>query len=87
MYVLPLMHIKMDNTNQKHTNKPLLIKRLKRLAMALPLLIFTTYIFTFGFLNKEVLPLYISLTLGCIAMAATLFLLFNGFKIIMKSLF
>jgi len=78
----------MNNANdQKSTNKPLLIKGIKRLALALPLLIITTYIFTFGFLNKEVLPIYISLALGIIIMAMTLYLFFNGIKIIMAALF
>jgi len=78
----------MNNANdQKSTNKPLLIKGIKRLALALPLLIITTYIFTFGFLNKEVLPIYISLALGIIIMAITLYLFFNGIKIIMAALF
>jgi multidrug efflux pump subunit AcrB len=77
----------MKETKQKYTNKELLVSGLKRLALALPLLVLTTYILTFAFLNKETIPLYIFLTLGIIAMGATIFLLFSGIKTIMKSLF
>ncbi|MEM7087051.1 MAG: DUF6095 family protein [Bacteroidota bacterium] len=77
----------MKETNQKHTDKQLLIKGLKRLAIALPLLVLTTYILTFAFLNKDTIPLYVFLTLGIIAMGGTIFLLFSGIKTIMKSLF
>ena len=77
----------MDETNQKFTDKKLLVKGLKRLGLAIPLLVLTTYILTFAFLNKETIPLYIILPLGIIGVAATIFLLFGGIKIILKSLF
>ncbi|MEL6811002.1 MAG: DUF6095 family protein [Bacteroidota bacterium] len=77
----------MNEPSQKHTDKQLLVKGLKRLALALPLLVLTTYILTFAFLNKEVLPLYLLLPLGIIAMGATIFLLFSGIKTILKSVF
>jgi ABC-type sulfate transport system permease subunit len=73
--------------NKLHTDQKLLIKGLKRLALGLPSIVLTTYILTFGFLNKETIPLYIFLTLGIIAMAATIYLLFNGIKMILKSIF
>ena len=75
------------DTKQKYTDKKLLIKGVKRLALALPILVLTTYILTFAFLNKEVLPLYIFLPLGIIAMGFTIYLLFNGIKILLKALF
>jgi len=75
------------DTNQKYTDKKLLVKGLKRLAFAIPILVLTTYILTFAFLNKEVIPLYIFLPLGIIAMGLTIYLLFSGIKIILKSLF
>ena len=81
------MPTEMKETDQKYTDKQLLVKGLKRLALALPLLVLTTYILTFAFLNKDTIPLYIFLTLGIIAMAITIYLLFNGIKIILKSLF
>ncbi|NNM23324.1 MAG: hypothetical protein HKO54_07205 [Flavobacteriaceae bacterium] len=77
----------MKEPRQSHTNKQLLVKGLKRLALGLPLLVLTTYILTFAFLNKETIPLYLFLPLGIIAMGATILLLFNGFKIILRSLF
>jgi|TARA_R100000306_G_scaffold6293_1_gene8788 hypothetical protein len=77
----------LKDTNQKHTNKQFLIKGLKRLAVALPLLVLTTYLFTFAFLNKETIPLYIVLPLAILAMAATIYLLFNGIKWILSALF
>ncbi len=82
-----LTPIPMDETNQKYTDKKLLVKGLKRLAFALPLLVLTTYILTFAFLNKETIPLYIFLSLGIIAMGLTIYLLFGGIKLVMKSLF
>jgi Family of unknown function (DUF6095) len=81
------MPTEMKETDQKYTDKQLLVKGLKRLVLALPLLVLTTYILTFAFLNKDTIPLYIFLSLGIIAMAITIYLLFNGIKIILKSLF
>ena len=81
------MPIEMKETDQKYTDKQLLVKGLKRLALALPLLLLTTYVLTFAFLNKDTIPIYIFLILGIIAMAITIYLLFNGIKIILKSIF
>ena len=58
------MPIAMKETDQKYTDKQLLVKGLKRLALALPLLVGTTYILTFAFLNKDTIPLYIFLNTG-----------------------
>ncbi len=71
----------------RHTNKQILVKGIKRLVLCIPLLVLTTYILTFAFLNKETIPLYIFLPLGIIVMAVTIFLLFSGIKIILTSLF
>lgn len=73
--------------NQKRTDKVLLLKGLKRLALALPVLIATTYAFTFGFLNKETLPLWIFMCIGILLMALTFYLLFDGIKKIIRSIF
>ncbi len=81
------MPTEMKETDQKYTDKQLLVKGLKRLALALPLLLLTTYVLTFAFLNKDTIPIYIFLILGIIAMAITIYLLFNGIKIILKSIF
>lgn len=71
----------------KHTDQKLLIRGLKRLVLALPLLIVTTYLLNFAFLNKETIPIYIALLPGIAFMIVTIYLLFNGIKIIMRSLF
>ena len=81
------MRLEMDDTGQKFTDKKLLVKGLKRMAISIPLLVLTTYIFTFAFLNKEAIPLYILLPLGLIAMALTIYLMFRGIKLIMKAIF
>jgi len=73
--------------NKQHTDQKLLIKGLKRLALGLPCIVLTTYILTFAFLNKETIPLYIFLSLGIIAMICTIYLLFNGIKMIIRSIF
>jgi hypothetical protein len=70
-----------------HTDKTLLLKGLKRLAICIPLLVLTTYLLTFAFLNKETIPLYVVLPLGIIAMGFTIFLLFSGIKIILRAVF
>ncbi len=77
----------MANQEQKHTNKQLLIKGLKRLALALPLLVLTTYAFTFTFLNKETIPMYYVLPLAILGMAGTIYTLFSAIKLILKSIF
>ncbi|RDK86826.1 DUF6095 family protein [Marinirhabdus gelatinilytica] len=74
-------------SEQKHTDKKLLIKGLKRLAVAIPLLVLTTYAFTFTFLNKETIPMYYVLPLAVLGMAATIYTLFSGIKLILKALF
>ena len=73
--------------NKQHTDQKLLVKGLKRLALGLPSIVLTTYILTFAFLNKETIPLYIFLTLGIIAMGVTIYLMFAGIKMILKSIF
>lgn len=77
----------MDEPRQSYTNKRLLVRGLKRLALGLPLLVLTTYILTFAFLNKETIPIYIFGILGILSMALTLYLLFNGIRIILRSVF
>ena len=77
----------MNNDQRGHTDKKLLVKGLKRLAIALPLLVLTTYAFTFTFLNKDTIPMYYILPLAILGMAGTIYTLFSGIKIIMNSLF
>lgn len=70
-----------------HTDKKLLVKGIKRMAVGIPMIVLTTYILTFAFLNKDNIPLYIFLSLGIIAMAATIYLLFQGLRLIIRSVF
>jgi hypothetical protein len=77
----------MDDNQRGHTDKQLLVQGLKRLALGLPLLLLTTYAFTFTFLNKDTIPMYYILPLALLGMAATIYTLFSGIKLIMKSLF
>lgn len=70
-----------------HTDKKLLVKGIKRMAVGIPMIVLTTYILTFAFLNKDNIPLYIFLSLGIIAMAATIYLLFQGIRMILKAVF
>jgi hypothetical protein len=82
-----LIHIEMSDPKQKHTDKKLLVKGIKRLALAIPVLILSTNLIQLAIVNREVLPIYIFLSLGIIAMILTIYLLFNGIRTIMKSIF
>ena len=77
----------MEETSQKHTDKKLLVKGLKRLALAIPVLVLSAYLITFSVLNKETIPIYIFLSLGIITMFLTIYLLFSGIKTVVKSIF
>lgn len=71
----------------KHTNKTLLGKGLKYLAMALPLSAIGPVILYSAFNNQQH-PLYIPvLILGLIACIAAVFLMFKGIGTLVKSLF
>lgn len=86
MLEIPLKLI-MKEPNQKYTNKKLLVQGIKRMALSIPLLVLTTYILTFAFLNKETIPLYVFLPLGIIFMGITIYLIFNGLKKILAAVF
>ena len=77
----------MDDTGQKYSDKKLLVKGLKRLALSIPLIVLTTYVITFAFLNKETIPLYVFLPLGILLMGGTIFLMFSRIKKLVKALF
>lgn len=72
---------------QKHTDKKLLVRGLKLLAFALVMIVLTTYLLTFTFLNKDVLPMYLTLPLALISMGFTIYLIFRGIKSVINSLF
>jgi len=86
VFVKPLIPI-MKDPNQKYTDKKLLVKGIKRMAISIPLLVLTTYILTFAFLNKETIPLYVFLPLGIILMGITIYLIFDGLKKILSAVF
>jgi ABC-type sulfate transport system permease subunit len=81
-----LKHL-MKETDQKYTDKQLLVKGIKRMVLSIPLIVLTTYILTFAFLNKETIPLYVLLPLGIISMGVTIYLIFKGLKLILKAVF
>ncbi len=72
---------------QKHTNKKLLVKGIKYMAITLPLLFLCPYILTLSFLNKENFAFYIFFALGIIAGGFALYLFFKGIKTILNSIF
>lgn len=67
--------------------KQYIIQGIKYLAFSMVLLVTSTYILTFAFLNKETLPLYLLLPLGTIGVGATIFMMFRGLKTISKAFF
>jgi len=68
------------------SKKQKLIKGFKILGFALVLLVVTTYLLTFAFINKSVLPIYLILPLGVIGVAVTIYTLFRGIKTIVSAL-
>lgn len=78
------MHIEMG---KEHTDKELLVKGIKKMAFALPLLFLSPYLLTLSFLNKENFVFYLALVGGIIAGAGAIYLCFKGLNTIMKSIF
>ena len=70
-----------------HTDKKLLVKGIKYMALVIPLLVLTTYLFTFMFLNKETKLFYIVMPLAIAGMTGTFWLGFKGLKTIMRAIF
>jgi hypothetical protein len=70
-----------------HTDKKLLVKGIKYMAIVIPLLVLTTYLFTLAFLNKDSKILYIVLPVAIIGMVATIWQGFKGMRTIMRALF
>lgn len=72
---------------QKHTDKELLVKGIKIMAITLPLLFICPYILTLSFLNKDNFSFYVFFSIGIILFILTIYLFYKGIKTIMKSLF
>ena len=64
-----------------------MVQGLKTLGLGLILLLISTYLLNFAFINKSVLPLYMVLPLGIIGVAATIYTLFRGIKKIVSVFF
>jgi hypothetical protein len=64
-----------------------LIQAIKILGFGLILLLISTYLLNFAFINKNVLPLYMVLPLGIIGVAATIYTLFRGIRKIVSVFF
>ncbi len=77
----------MKDPEQTYTDKKLLMKGIRRMAFSIILIVITTYLFTFTFLNKETLPLYIVLPLAIIMMGITIYFLFSGLRSILNAVF
>ena len=72
---------------QKRTNKELLAKGVKTLAMSLGAIAAGPIVVYNSFMNQNH-PLYlVILTIGILIMLLAMFLLFNGINIILKSFF
>ena len=80
----PLMPTKMS---EKHTNKELLVKGIKYMAITLPLLFLAPYLLTLSFMNKENEFLYIFGGIGIIAGGFAIYFFFKGIKTLMDSIF
>ena len=79
--------LKQLEMSKGHTDKQLLVKGIKYMALTFPLLILTTYLLTLSFLNTENFMFYVALPLGIIGVVGTIYLGFRGIKTIMDSLF
>ncbi len=73
--------------SKPHTDQKLLIKGIKRMAMALPLLFLSPYLLSLAFLNKHNFTFYVFLILGLIAGTGAVYLCFKGINTIIKSMF
>lgn len=60
--------------------KSVLIQAIKILGFGLILLIISTYLLNFAFINKNIIPLYVVLPLGIIGVVATIYTLFRGIR-------
>ena len=60
--------------------KPALLQAIKILGFGLVLLVLSTYLLNFAFINKKVLSLYLMLPLGIIGVGATIYTLFRGIR-------
>ena len=81
------MLLKIISMTQKHTNKEILAKGIKYMAITLPLLFLCPYLLTLSFLNKDNYSFYLFLVLGIIVFILVIFLFYKGIKTILDSIF
>ena len=67
--------------------KQALIQAVKILGFGLILLIISTYVLNFAFLNKNIISLYLMLPLGIIGVAATIYTLYRGIRTLVSVFF
>jgi len=72
---------------QKHTDKKLLSKGIKYMALTLPFLILCPLLITLSFLNKENFSFYLFIVFGIIAGFWAMYLFYKGIKTLMDALF
>ncbi len=71
----------------KHSDKQLLAKGIKFLAIALPLLFLSPYLLTLSFLNKGHWSFYLFFSIGILLGAGAIFCIFKALKTFMKAIF
>ncbi|MFT5077809.1 MAG: uncharacterized membrane protein YjgN (DUF898 family) [Planctomycetota bacterium] len=71
----------------KHTDQRILVKGIKCLAIALPLLFLSPYFLSLAFLNKENYMFYVGLSIGIVLGALAIWLIFKGLKTFMQAIF
>lgn len=71
----------------KHTNRQVLVKGIKKMALAVPLLFLSPYLLTLSFLNKDTFIFYIFFIIGIIVGIGAVYLCFKGINTIIKSMF
>ena len=87
VFALLLTLTVMTEPEQKHTDKALLVKGLKRLALSIPVIILSAYLIRLAVINKENLPMYIFTIPGIICMILAIYLIFIGIRTVMRSIF
>ncbi|GHC54841.1 DUF6095 family protein [Ulvibacter litoralis] len=70
-----------------HTNIKTLVRGIKYMAFALPILFLSPYLMSLGFLNKDNISFYIFFPVGIILGILAVYLCFKGIQTIMRSIF
>ncbi len=71
----------------KHTDKAMLAKGIKFLAISLPLLFLSPYLLTITFLNKGHNWYYIGFALGVLVGAGAIFFIYKALRTFIKAMF